>query len=43
MDEPLFSDDVAKKIGGDACKRLAAFCRSISDYVHAVRDVISKK
>ena len=32
MDEPLFSDDVAKKIGGDACRRLAAFCRSISDY-----------
>lgn len=35
MFEPLFSDDVAMKIGGDACKRLAAFCRSISDYVHA--------
>ena len=34
--EPLFSDDVAMKIGGDACKRLAAFCRSISDYVYAV-------
>ena len=43
MDEPLFSDDVAKKIGGDACKRLAAFCRSISDYVHTVRDVTSKQ
>ena len=43
MDEPLFSDDVAKKIGGDACRRLAAFCRSISDYVYAVRDIISKK
>ena len=38
MFEPLFSDDVAMKIGGDACKRLAAFCSSISDYVHAVRD-----
>ena len=37
MDDPLFSDDVAMKIGGDACKRLAAFCRSISDYVYAVR------
>ena len=37
--EPLFSDDVAMKIGGDACKRLAAFCRSIYDYVYAVRDV----
>ena len=35
MCEPLFSDDVAMKIGGDACKRLAAFRRSISDYVHA--------
>ena len=34
--EPLFSDDVAMKIGGDACKRLAAFCRSISDYVYAI-------
>ena len=43
MDEPLFSDDVANKIGGDACKRLAAFCRSISDYVHTVRAVISKQ
>ena len=37
--EPLFSDDVAMKIGGDACKRLAAFCRSISDYVYAIWDV----
>ena len=42
-DEPLFSDDVASKIGGDACKRLAAFCRSISDFVYAVRDVIPKQ
>ncbi len=42
-DEPLFSDDVAMKIGGDACKRLAAFCRSISDFVYAVRDVIPKQ
>ena len=41
-DDPLFSDDVAMKIGGDACKRLAAFCRSISDFVYAVRDVIPK-
>ena len=37
--EPLFSDDVAMKIGGDACKTLAAFCRCISDYVYAERDV----
>ena len=43
MDEPLFSDDVAMKIGGDACKRLAAFCRTISDYVYAVRDVIPRQ
>ena len=43
MDEPLFSDDVAMKIGGDACKRLAAFCRSISDYVYAIRDVIPRQ
>ena len=43
MYEPLFSDDVAMKIGGDACKRLAAFCRSISDYVHTVRNVTSKQ
>ena len=38
MYEPLFSDDVAMRIGGDACKRLAAFCRTISDYVYATRD-----
>ena len=43
MDDPLFSDDVAMKIGGDACKRLAAFCRSISDYVYVVRDVIPRQ
>ena len=43
MEYPLFSDCVAMKIGGDSCKRLAAFCRSIPDYVYAVRDVISKK
>ena len=43
MFEPLFSDDVAMKIGGDACKRLASFCRSISDYVHTVRNVTSKQ
>ena len=41
--EPLFSDEVAMKIGGDACKRLAAFCSSISDFVYAVRDVILKQ
>ena len=43
MYEPLFSDDVAMKIGGDACKRLAAFCRSISDYVYTIRDVIPRQ
>ena len=43
MDEPLFSDDVAMKIGGDACKRLAAFCSSISDYAYAVRDAIPRQ
>ena len=42
-DEPLFSDDVAMRIGGDACKRLAAFCRTISDYAYAVRDVIPRQ
>ena len=41
-DEPLFSDEVAKQIGGDACKRLAAFCRTISDYAYSVKDIILK-
>ena len=40
---PLFSEEAANKIGGDACKRLAAFCASISDFVIAVRDVIPKQ
>lgn len=31
------------RIGGDACRRLAAFCASISDFVIAVRDVIPKQ
>jgi hypothetical protein len=39
----LFSDEAAMKIGGDACKRLAGFCSSISDFVYAVRDVIPKQ
>ena len=39
----LFNREVANKIGGDACKRLAAFCSSISDFVKAVRDVIPKQ
>ena len=43
MYEPLFSDEVALKIGGDACKRLAAFCRTISDFAYALKDVIAKK
>ena len=41
--QPLFSDEVAMKIGNDPCKRLAAFCSSISEFVYAVRDVIPKQ
>ena len=39
----LFEKEVALKIGGDACGRLAAFCSSISEFVKAVRDVIPKQ
>ena len=43
MYEPLFSDEVALKIGCDACKRLASFCRTISNFAYALKDVIAKK
>lgn len=41
--EKLFDDSLATSIGGLPCKLLAAFCRSISKYVYAVRDVIPKQ
>ena len=36
----LFSDDASYKVGDNVCKRLAAFCYSILDFICAIREVI---
>ncbi|MGL4948234.1 MAG: hypothetical protein ACRC42_02490, partial [Mycoplasma sp.] len=40
--ESIFEEKWAKKIGGDPCLLIANFCKSIRDFVFAVRDVIPK-